>query len=361
MKTKLLSFLVILLSLSVNAQRRQTVYATLVSYQDPNAGSCYEGYAGYFDLTLANSQFLPGQNLSDYTFSSYRIENDFGPLPPVTPINNFRSCGTKQISVFIRKISNPSITLTGIITLVLIERAVPKPIHYYAEKYLGPEVSQSGNYFYTNDYSAIGDGSIAGATYVGVAFNAYYTGNVAGTIPIYRYFHPGVVNHFYTRDYLGSTFYGLIYESIEFYAYNYQFPGTVPVHRYYNPTLHNHYYTTDAYPYSGYTYEGVEFYAFPANANAYKEATNSEETAISKIESTPIKLFPNPTTGQVTINNDSKIIESVIVNDILGKTVQTKTINDKTAQLDLSDLSKGIYYVKVKSEGAEKVIKVVKE
>jgi dienelactone hydrolase len=232
------------------------------------------------------------------------------------------------------------------------------PIHYYTQ------TNGDGDGFYTRDFGALGNGSSYGFNYLGTPFKAHYY-NFDGTIPIMRYFNAEYADHFYTKDYLQPGSYGYDYEGIEFYAYNYQYPGTVPIYRYYDHLLSNHFYTTDfnlhANGSNTHSYEGIEFYAFPANANAYKEATNSEETAISKIESTPITLFPNPTTGFVTINNDFKTIQSVIVNDVLGKTVQSKSINSKTAILDLTNVSKGIYFVKVKSEGLEKIIKVVKE
>jgi hypothetical protein len=363
MKTKLFGFLLMLASLSMSGQIG-TYRVTLTSTQ--TQFDCNDGRKGaYFDLTysnrvLRNSIFFYGINTNEFFITEYDL-NDFGPSGPLEPINNYFSCGGVEIYTKVQSIFDPSLFYTVIITLIVNR---PVPIHYYHEIYNSPKPNGSGDYFYTNNYSTIGNGSIAGFTYKGVAFNAYKTFS-AGTIPIYRYFNFEYVNHFYTKSPFNNyALYGYAYEGIEFYAYNYNHPGTVPVYRYFSPSLSNHFYTTNFNLYgsggSGYTYEGIEFYAFPANANSFKEAANAEATA-SKIESSPVTLFPNPTTGLVTINNNSKTIESVIVNDILGKTVQTKTINDKTAQLDLSDLSKGIYYVKVKSDGIEKVTKVIKE
>jgi uncharacterized repeat protein (TIGR01451 family) len=84
---------------------------------------------------------------------------------------------------------------------------------------------------------------------------------------------------------------------------------------------------------------------------------------ISEFNTTAFTTYPNPTTGILTIasKNNTDLIDSVIVNDVLGKTVFTSLINSTVAKIDLSTAAKGIYFVKVKSEGAENIIKVVKE
>ncbi len=239
------------------------------------------------------------------------------------------------------------------------------PIHYYSQIETGPNANQSGDFFYTRDYNAIGDGSIAGFSYNGVAFNAY-NNFVQGTIPIYRYFNPTYVNHFYTKTALVNSVntYGLDYEGVEFYAYDYQYPGTIPVYRYFSPSLSNHFYTTEYAQYSYYTYERIEFYAFPANANASRMVNKDNPQTIKKdnvTDSSNIIAFPNPTTGFVNIKNNSKTIDSIIVSNMFGENIQTKTINSNNSELDISNLQKGIYFVKVKSEGEEKVMRIVKE
>lgn len=84
--------------------------------------------------------------------------------------------------------------------------------------------------------------------------------------------------------------------------------------------------------------------------------------SVSEFKNSTFMAYPNPTNGTVTISSKdtASLISTVIVTDILGKTIQTKTINNTTAIVDLSDLSSGIYFAKVKSENSESVIKIVK-
>jgi uncharacterized repeat protein (TIGR01451 family) len=70
--------------------------------------------------------------------------------------------------------------------------------------------------------------------------------------------------------------------------------------------------------------------------------------------------YPNPVKNSLTISNASKI-ESVSVTSVLGQEVLVKKVNDLQTELDLSVLSKGVYFVKVKSLDQEKTVKIIKE
>jgi hypothetical protein len=72
------------------------------------------------------------------------------------------------------------------------------------------------------------------------------------------------------------------------------------------------------------------------------------------------KYYPNPVKDNFSFSNTS-IINNISISDILGKTVLNKNINSFKSDIDLSNLSKGIYYVKVNSGEQEKVMKVVKQ
>ena len=85
--------------------------------------------------------------------------------------------------------------------------------------------------------------------------------------------------------------------------------------------------------------------------------------SVANFESESFAVYPNPTNGLLTISskNSSKSINNVVVSDVLGKTVQTNSFNSSKAVLDLSRLNRGVYFVKVQSEGVDKIMKVVKQ
>ena len=62
------------------------------------------------------------------------------------------------------------------------------------------------------------------------------------------------------------------------------------------------------------------------------------------------KLFPNPSTGIVKIDTQETFSLSVI--DVLGKLVYTNNQVDNPTNIDLTNLQKGVYLVKVISEKA---------
>lgn len=112
----------------------------------------------------------------------------------------------------------------------------------------------------------------------------------------------------------------------------------------------------------------------PNTANIYFDfnpaiVTNTFNTefvaalSMSDFEIGEFTMYPNPTNGLLTISSksNSRLINNVVVIDVLGKTVQTNSFNTSKVVLDLSNLNRGVYFVKVQSEGLEKIIKVVKQ
>lgn len=70
--------------------------------------------------------------------------------------------------------------------------------------------------------------------------------------------------------------------------------------------------------------------------------------------------YPNPVKNVLTLSNDS-LIEEISVTSILGQQVLVKKVNNLQADIDISSLSKGVYFVKVSAEGLEKTVKILKE
>ena len=76
---------------------------------------------------------------------------------------------------------------------------------------------------------------------------------------------------------------------------------------------------------------------------------NYETTTLDDIEintESSVSVYPNPTTGIVNINYN-KTIHNIYVSDISGRTVLTKTINDNSTRINLKNMEKGVYFIKV--------------
>jgi uncharacterized repeat protein (TIGR01451 family) len=73
-----------------------------------------------------------------------------------------------------------------------------------------------------------------------------------------------------------------------------------------------------------------------------------------------LNYYPNPVKNSLTISNSSTIDE-VEITSILGQKMISKKVNDLQAEINLSELSNGVYFVKVSSDGQEKIVKIVIE
>ena len=114
-------------------------------------------------------------------------------------------------------------------------------------------------------------------TFEGIAYQVYASEEVAGLKPVFRFWSPTLLGHFYTmdgveKDWLIATYPNVwTFEGIAFYAYpeEGQPADTSPVFRFWSPTLLSHFYTIDesekdwliaTYP-DVWTFEGAAWYA----------------------------------------------------------------------------------------------------
>lgn len=83
---------------------------------------------------------------------------------------------------------------------------------------------------------------------------------------------------------------------------------------------------------------------------------NLNNTGIDENETSLFQLFPNPTTGKISLKFDNQITENTEINviDITGKIVYKEVISvlnsNQNKELDLSNLGSGVYHIKVKNK-----------
>lgn len=86
--------------------------------------------------------------------------------------------------------------------------------------------------------------------------------------------------------------------------------------------------------------------------------TISNQSTVSVYENdflSVFDLYPNPTAGLLTINTDEKINLVEVIN-IAGQTVKAFTTNNK---IDISELEKGVYFIKISFKNKEVVTKTI--
>jgi hypothetical protein len=82
--------------------------------------------------------------------------------------------------------------------------------------------------------------------------------------------------------------------------------------------------------------------------------TNIAENLVSKI-------YPNPATTQLTINLANQGSADIIVYDMLGQAVMQKTLDHVSNNINIAELSSGMYIVKVKQNGRIHTVKMSKK
>lgn len=73
-----------------------------------------------------------------------------------------------------------------------------------------------------------------------------------------------------------------------------------------------------------------------------------------------LNCYPNPVTNTLTVSNDTPM-DTIEIISVLGQTLNSIKPNDLQAQVDVSGLNPGIYFVKISAGQQEKTIKIVKE
>ena len=131
----------------------------------------------------------------------------------------------------------------------------------------------------------------------------------------------------------------------------------------------------DNYEFVNWTKDGIEVstdaeYTFITAIGDMELVANFEETnlGIGEINS-EIDVYPNPTTGELIIENGEWRINSVEILDLMGRriaTVETQCIASlqqptSTTTINISHLPTGMYFIQIQTESGMVVRKVVKD
>ena len=94
-----------------------------------------------------------------------------------------------------------------------------------------------------------------------------------------------------------------------------------------------------------------DYYVTVTDTNACSADSYFIEYTISIIEdySSRINIFPNPTSGNITVNSEYGI-KSIELYNTIGNELYLDNNNEnkiKEKKLDLSDFDKGVYFIKI--------------
>jgi len=92
----------------------------------------------------------------------------------------------------------------------------------------------------------------------------------------------------------------------------------------------------------------------------YKPISFSENNELLDVEILGLKIYPNPSDGLINISNTT-VIDSVTITDMNGRVVKNTALETSEGQIDISDLSHGIYILNITSNGETFTKKIVKQ
>jgi len=85
-------------------------------------------------------------------------------------------------------------------------------------------------------------------------------------------------------------------------------------------------------------------------------------TGITEAQSllTGVRVYPNPTNGVFVIELKSGSLNNVVITDLTGRNIMNVEGTSSSVNVDLSNLSNGIYYATIRSENGTAVVRVIK-
>ena len=104
----------------------------------------------------------------------------------------------------------------------------------------------------------------------------------------------------------------------------------------------------------------VTYNVSDASGNAAVEVTRTvtvtEVLGLDSTEINSVSIYPNPTTSKWTVES-SRVINTLILFNLLGQKVLEQTVNDTKVNIDASNLKTGVYMLKVNKTTLKRVIK----
>ena len=84
-------------------------------------------------------------------------------------------------------------------------------------------------------------------------------------------------------------------------------------------------------------------------------------TGLSVNKLAGVSVYPNPTSGEIMVELNNASVKTIHLMDLTGRVISSSTSSLEVVKVDLTNLSNGIYYLKIQSDSSVEVVKVVKQ
>ncbi|MBX3164698.1 MAG: T9SS type A sorting domain-containing protein [Bacteroidetes bacterium] len=112
---------------------------------------------------------------------------------------------------------------------------------------------------------------------------------------------------------------------------------------------------------TAYTISGTDDYGCVGKTNYEQFVSNCTGFEEFKTESLELNVYPNPNNGAFTLELNNGANKTIELLDLTGRIIFSNSTSDDKINFNIRELSNGVYYLKVMSNNAVKVLKVVKE
>jgi len=88
---------------------------------------------------------------------------------------------------------------------------------------------------------------------------------------------------------------------------------------------------------------------------------NDETASVKDVTSSTFSIYPNPAKDVINVANSADTIENVTITDMNGRVVKQVALGVNEGQINISDLSQGVYILNATSNGKSVTEKIVKQ
>ena len=93
---------------------------------------------------------------------------------------------------------------------------------------------------------------------------------------------------------------------------------------------------------------------------SYQVGKNCSTAGIDKLSALPLIFFPNPVSNELNISNIREKA-AISIYDLNGRLLLSKTSGINDVKIDVSQLKKGIYIIKVNDDHSIRTSKMIKQ
>lgn len=91
-------------------------------------------------------------------------------------------------------------------------------------------------------------------------------------------------------------------------------------------------------------------------AQGYEDIFGSD-VSVNKVNQNTLNFYPNPTNNEITITGKEVVNSTLQITDLNGKVIKSVLITNENQTINISDISKGVYFLKANSFTGKVIVK----